>query len=82
MAKFTITLSKGIQSHREHVEGDALSARLNELTVQDTWTLDNVERDEEDTEEFVRFGSEGQRVEYEDADDASEHRLRMMEGLC
>jgi hypothetical protein len=30
----------------------------------------------------VRFGSEGQPVEYEDADDASEHFLRMAEGLC
>lgn len=33
-------------------------------------------------EPIVRFGSDGQRVEYEDADDASEHFLRMAEGLC
>ena len=79
MAKFTITLHKGIQSHRETVAGTELSQRLNQLLIQDRWTLDNVEREEP---EFVRFGSEGQRVEYEDADDASEHMLRMAEGWC
>jgi len=31
---------------------------------------------------IVRFGSDGQPVVYEDAADASEHLLRMQEGLC
>jgi hypothetical protein len=30
----------------------------------------------------VRFGRDGQKVVYEDADDASEHSLRMAEGWC
>lgn len=29
---------------------------------------------------IVRFGSHGQKVQYDDADDASEHLLRMAEG--
>lgn len=33
-------------------------------------------------ESLVRFGSDGQRVQYRDADEASEHFLRMQEGLC
>lgn len=33
-------------------------------------------------EKHVRFGSEGQRVVYADAADASEHGLRMAEGRC
>lgn len=31
---------------------------------------------------IVRTGSTGQRVVYRDADDASEHMLRMAEGWC
>lgn len=33
-------------------------------------------------EPIVRHGSNGQPVFYTDADDASEHRLRMAEGWC
>lgn len=36
----------------------------------------------EKRESLVRFGSDGQRVQYADAADASEHFLRMAEGLC
>jgi len=42
---FTITLHKGIQFHREHVASKGLAMRLHQLLIQDTWTLDNVERD-------------------------------------
>lgn len=35
-----------------------------------------------DPDTLVRFGSEGQPVQYDDAADASEHRLNMMEGRC
>lgn len=31
-------------------------------------------------DDLVRFTPDGQRIQYQDADDASEHRLRMMEG--
>lgn len=35
-----------------------------------------------ESKNIVRFGSDGQPVVYEDAADASEHLLRMQEGLC
>lgn len=80
MAKFFITLHKGHQSHCEHVDGEALGQRLHELMIDDNWIIDNVERVE--NQPIVRYGSEGQRVEYDDPDDASEHFLRMAEGWC
>jgi len=39
-------------------------------------------RDEPERQPIYRTGSDGQRVVYDDPDDASEHRLRMAEGAC
>jgi hypothetical protein len=49
------------------------------ITERDEWM---VSAHDERKESLVRFGSDGQRVQYRDADEASEHFLRMQEGLC
>jgi hypothetical protein len=59
----------------EGFEGDELQEGIDEL-IQELR-----DAQQPDPEPIVRFGSDGQRVEYADADDASEHLLRMAEGL-
>jgi hypothetical protein len=83
MTTFKITYRKfpdGIQYNSEsHLTARRVAARVAELYAEG-YDVENIEREE--AKPVVRYGSEGQRVEYEDEADASEHRLRMAEGYC
>ena len=74
---FVVTARKGYQYACEHATAAALSATLMRLGAAG-YEIENVEREDRQAAN-VRFDVDGRPVQYADAADASEHRLRIME---
>lgn len=74
---FAITARKGIQYTTEHAGAADLAGAIANLNALG-WSVENVERAERQAAN-VRYDVDGRPIQYADADDASEHRLRIME---
>jgi len=75
--QFVITARKGHQFKREHAAPSMVSGALERL-IGAGFEVENIERKDRQAVN-VRFDVDGRRVQYADADDASEHHIRIME---
>jgi hypothetical protein len=74
---FVVTARKGIQYTTEHATAALLSGALMRL-MDSGYEVENIEREDRQAAN-VRFDVDGRPVQYADADDASEHHIRIVE---